>query len=124
VQPDPIHDEEKPMDWKVRKGGDEFPCPDIPTLKQWADEGRILKEDYVFNPVLGQWLYARDVAEIQANFIKAKNQSQSQDLKKIAIALAILGVVFLVLTPPFGVILLLASATCAVIHHIKAGTVI
>jgi hypothetical protein len=112
------------MEWKIKKGPDEFPCPDIPTLKQWAAEGRILKEDYVFNPVLQQWLYARDVAEIQSNFIKVKNQSQAQDLKKVAVALAILGVVFLLLAPPLGGLLLLAAATCAVIHHVKAGTVI
>ncbi|WP_306590623.1 hypothetical protein [Geothrix sp. 21YS21S-4] len=112
------------MEWKVRKGGDEYPCPDIPTLKQWATEGRILKEDYIFNPVLRQWLYARDVAEIQPNFIKTTNQAQAQHLKKVATALAILGVIFLVLSPPFGGLLLLAAATCAVVHHVKAGTVI
>lgn len=112
------------MEWKIKKGSDEFPCPDIPTLKQWAAEGRILKEDYVFNPVLGQWLYARDVAEIQANFVTTKNQAQAQDLKKIAIALAILGAVFTLLAPPLGVLLLLGAATCAVIHHVKAGTII
>jgi hypothetical protein len=116
--------EEDPMEWKIRKGADEYPCPDIPTLKLWAAEGRILKEDYVFNPILGQWLYARDVAEIQANFVEIKKQSQAQDLKKVAMALGILGVVFLVLSPPFGGLLILAAVICAVIHHVKAGTVI
>jgi hypothetical protein len=83
-----------------------------------------LKEDYIFNPVLGQWLYARDVAEIQPNFVKVKNQGQAQDLKNIAIALGVLGAVFLVLSPPLGVLLVLGGAACAVMHHVKAGTVI
>lgn len=112
------------MEWKIRKGSDEFPCPDIPTLKQWAFEGRILKEDYIFNPVLGQWLYARDVAEIQPHFTRSQNQAQAQDFKRIAIALAILGVLFLLLAPPFGGLLLLGSVVCVVIHHAKAGTII
>ena len=112
------------MEWKVLKEGQEYLCPDSVTLKEWAAAGRIQREDYIFNPILGQWLYARDVAEVQGSFAAIQKQGQAGQLKKIAIALGILGLVFLVMVPAFGCLLLIGAGVCGVMHHVKAGTVI
>lgn len=116
--------ERYPMTWKVKRGQDEFPCPDIPTLKQWASEGRVVVDDYVFNPVLSQWLYAKDVAEIQGIFGKQVKVAKSETAKRAAIGFAIAGGLLLLIAAPLGGLCLLASVVCIVIHHVQAGTVV
>ena len=53
------------MTWKLKRVRKEIAIDNVATLKQWAAEGRILREDYLYNPVLEQWLYAKDTVEIQ-----------------------------------------------------------
>ena len=53
------------MDWKLKQGSQETAIDGVATLKRWTTEGRIQRDDYVFNPVLGKWLYAKDTVEIQ-----------------------------------------------------------
>jgi hypothetical protein len=48
----------------IRVGEHEFRAPDMPTLRQWASEGRIPPESYVFHPSLQRWLHAREIAEL------------------------------------------------------------
>jgi len=40
------------------------PIPDEATLHAWASEGRFNPSDLIYHPLLGRWLYARDVLEI------------------------------------------------------------
>ena len=112
------------MTWKLKKAEEEFMCPDVATLKQWGKEGRISIDDYVFNPILNQWLYAKDVAELQGYFSQTKKQGQAKQLKSISIALGLISLPFLLLAPPFGGLLLISAAVCAVMYHVKNGTVI
>jgi hypothetical protein len=112
------------MTWKVKRGQDEYPCPDTPTLKQWASQGLIAVDDYIFNPVLNQWLYARDVAEIQGVFGKQVKAEKAKTAQNAAIGFAIVGVLFLLIAPPLGVLCFIAAVVSAVIHHVQAGTVV
>ena len=112
------------MTWKVKRGEREFECPDTTTLKRLASEGSIAVDDYVFNPVLNQWLYARDVAEIQGVFGKAAKTEKAKTAKNAGIGFAVVGVLFLLVAPPLGIVCFLAAGVCGVIHHVQAGTVV
>lgn len=56
------------MTWKVRIGDEEYPANSPEEIGNWIQEGRVRADHYVFNPVLSQWLYARDVLELQSAF--------------------------------------------------------
>lgn len=45
-------------DWIIRIGQQEFKAPDYRTLCQWYEEGRVPRNAYVYNPVLGGWKFA------------------------------------------------------------------
>ena len=90
------------MEWKVRKGDEVFTCADISTLKRWAEEGRIQQEDYVFNPVLEQWLYARDVAEVQGCFVKKGKSSEANRLNTLGLVFGVSGLLLALVVPPLG----------------------
>jgi hypothetical protein len=51
-------------EWKLKRGEQEWPIRDAEMLREWASSGRLNPDDYVFNPVLAKWVYARDVAEL------------------------------------------------------------
>lgn len=55
-------------DFFVRLGDREYRAPDIATLREWASEGRIPPESYVFHPLLQRWLHAREVAELASAY--------------------------------------------------------
>lgn len=51
-------------DWQLKRGDEVWPVADAEMLREWARNGRVLNDDYVFNPVLGQWMYAKEVGEL------------------------------------------------------------
>ena len=112
------------MPWKIKHNEEEIECPDVATLKAWATEGRVTPEDYVFNPTLNQWIYAKEAAELQGLFQKAKRTEEAGTLKKAAWGLAIVGALLFLIAPPLAGVSLLGAAICAVMHHVKAGTVV
>lgn len=109
------------MEWKVRRGSEEFACGDVAVLKQWASEGRVRREDYVFNPVLNQWLYARDAAELQPCFSPSESTQQASRLNRLGLAFGISGLVLCLLPPlmPLGGLLFLIGLVLTVAYYIK-----
>lgn len=107
------------MEWKVRKDNQEFPCCDIATLKQWARDGRIQREDYVFNPVLGQWLYARDAAELQPHFGRKERTAEASRLNGLGLAFGIGGMVVAMINAPLGGLLFVIGLVLTVAYYVK-----
>jgi hypothetical protein len=57
-------------DFIIRQAGQDFRAPDVATLRVWARERRVLRDSYIFHPVLNRWSYARDMAELEESFGK------------------------------------------------------
>lgn len=62
------HTEGASTDFIIRQAGQDFRAPDVATLRDWTREGRIVRDAYVFHPVLNRWAYARDLAELEDLF--------------------------------------------------------
>jgi len=109
------------MEWKIKRGSEEFACDSVDTLKQWASQGRICREDYVFNPVLNQWLYARDAAELQPCFSQKESTKQASRLNSLGLAFGITGMVLCLLPPlmPLGGLLFLIGLVLTVAYYVK-----
>jgi|SRR5581483_4697730 len=54
--------------WKLRRNNAEMPIGGTGELQQLVRDGKVLESDYVWNPILEKWLYARDVAEVAQLF--------------------------------------------------------
>jgi len=52
-------------EWKVKRDETEFTVENTQMLRDWAKQGLIAPTDYVYNPTLQRWMYAREVAELQ-----------------------------------------------------------
>lgn len=107
------------MNWIVRRGDQEFPCESIDLLKQWTREGRVIREDYVYNPVLQQWLYARDAAELQPLFGRAQKVDEAKRLNGLGLAFGIGGILVSWVHPPFGVLLFVVGLVLTVGYYVK-----
>jgi hypothetical protein len=114
------------MIWEVKHGDTHYSCPDVETLKGDADFGRIRPEDYVLNPVLNHWIYAKDVVELQWIFASKVNARKSKQLNKTGFILGFVGVVLYFLIPQsgLGAGCLLGALGCGIMAHIKASTII
>jgi uncharacterized membrane protein len=64
-------------EWKIRRGDSEWPVESVAMLQDWARAGRIIGSDYIFNPVLGKWMYAADVLELRSQLAQAPNTGGS-----------------------------------------------
>jgi uncharacterized RDD family membrane protein YckC len=51
-------------EWIVQRGEQQFPVPDVATLKQWVTTGNITPGDRIWHPVSGAWTSAAQVPEI------------------------------------------------------------
>lgn len=65
-----LHPSVPSNDFIIRQAGQDFRAPDVATLRVWAREGRVLRDSYIFHPVLNRWAYARDMAELEESFGK------------------------------------------------------
>lgn len=59
--------------YKVKRGEVEYSAASLAELRQWALSGRVAPSDYVFNPTLGRWTYAREMQELRESFPAGKN---------------------------------------------------
>jgi hypothetical protein len=105
-------------EWKIKRGDEEFSAADLETLKKWAKQGRVKPEDYVLNPVLEEWMYARDAAELEGIFSKQKDKSSASQLNRVSWLLGLLGLLMLVVFPPAGVVLLIIAVVTSAIYHV------
>lgn len=60
-------------EWKMKRGDTEYPATSLAELRQWALKGNLVGSDYVFNPTLSKWMYARELEELKASFPAGKN---------------------------------------------------
>lgn len=56
-----------PPTW-VRIGGSSYPVADVATLRAWAREGRLGRDDLVWEAGASQWIPARDVQDLRSEF--------------------------------------------------------
>jgi hypothetical protein len=106
-------------DWKVRRDKEEWPAPDAAMIRQWAELGKVLPSDYVYNPVLDKWMYAREVAEISGVFESKKARSDLENLNKSSMGLGCLGFLLLLLFWPAGVVVLIIAIAMSAWYHVK-----
>lgn len=86
--------------YKMKRGDKEYPAQSLAELRQWALKGNLVGSDYVFNPTLGKWTYAREMEELKASFPASKN---GNTLVAVGAVLILLGA----LIPKAGLFLLL-----------------
>ena len=106
-------------EWKVRRGEQEWPADDAATLRAWAESGKIVGSDYVFNPILQKWVYASEIAEINDIFANRKEKTDLEKLNKSSLGLGCLGVLLLFLFWPAGVVVLVIAIAMSAWYHIK-----
>jgi hypothetical protein len=109
------------MNWKHRRDSQETTIDSVATLKQWATEGRIQRDDYVFNPVLEQWLYAKDTVEIQGLFNTKEKVKEAGRLNTLGLTFGIAGLIIGLIPPlmPLGGLLLLIGIVLTIAYYIK-----
>lgn len=49
----------------LRRDGRDYQAPDLETMRQWAQDGRVLPTDMVFSPRYQSWYRARDLRELR-----------------------------------------------------------
>jgi Protein of unknown function (DUF3592)/GYF domain 2 len=57
--------ERQPYLWRARINGTEYPAQDFETLRQWAQQGRLGRDDSVWDPHASEWKLSRDIAELR-----------------------------------------------------------
>lgn len=111
--------------WKMRRGDDEYPVESVDALRAWAAEGRIAADDYVYNPILDKWMYAKEVAEFGGVFHPGR--TQAREGCGIGILLMIVGGVAGVIFHPLvgGFIALVGAIVLivAIVQAIRAPTI-
>ena len=105
--------------WKVRRGNDEFPVDGVETLKQWANLGRIAESDYIYNPILGRWMYARELAEIAGYFQRKEEVAKNENLNRTSWGLGCLGLLVCFFFWPAGLVLIIIAIVMSAFYHVK-----
>jgi hypothetical protein len=102
-------------DWQIKRGEQVFLAPDIATLQQWTQEGRVLPGDYVFNPILQRWMYASELAELRAAWHGNTTSSAKARGCAAAIALGLLALMFVMWRmPAIGLALFIGAVAASV----------
>lgn len=81
----------RPERWLIRRGTDQFDCPDIDTLKGWWAAGRIAPHDLVFHSSFGSWKAARDVEALRGS---TASSTVSRTTRQVP-AIALIPIIFL-----------------------------
>lgn len=110
--------------WMVRRGDEKFPVRGIAQLQEWARAGRILPSDYVFNPVLTRWMYARDAAELAPIFAESGRQERaSRGTSKAGLGLLFGGIVIgYIIWWPAGIITSVVGVLVIVAHALSRSS--
>jgi hypothetical protein len=106
-------------EWKIRRGEDEFSAPDAATLQQWAASGNLAASDYVLNPILQQWMYARDLAELAGVFGMQAEQKRVSEMNRMSWGVGALGLLTLLVFPPAGVVLIIIALCMSAYATVK-----
>lgn len=106
-------------EWRIKRGDEQFVAPDLPTLQAWAKSQRVRPDDYVFNPTLQNWMYARDAAELQSIFAATLSRGAAEHYNKVSFGMGCLGVLLLFLFWPAGVIVLIIALILSALYYVK-----
>jgi len=71
-------------EWKIKRRADELPVGDTAALKALARQGKLRPGDYVLNPVLQQWMYARDAAELEGIFVSQSSNAKAPQYNRLS----------------------------------------
>ena len=87
--------------WKTRQpDGAEQTIGTLAALKEWASAGRIVKTDYVWNPIVQRWQLAADTIELTGIVGGVRGVSSQRHLFGCALAMLLFGVIGAVLFNP------------------------
>jgi hypothetical protein len=109
--------------WLLKRGSEEYPIPGGPEeLQRWAIAGKVRAEDYVYNPVLEKWMYARDTAEVAGILQNMTKGAATRSGCGLGILLMILGGVIGLLSPTFGGLIALVGLVVCIAAVVKSST--
>lgn len=106
---EPMADSSVPAEWTICRNRSVFPVPDNATLERWTEQGRVRSDDYLVNHALDVCVQAREVAELDAIFRKAR----ARVLSRISRALACCALVLGWMAPLFGTFILMSAIGAA-----------
>lgn len=108
--------------YRLKRGEQEFQVRGgIARLQEAARLGRVVPSDYVYNPVLERWMYARDMAELQGQLGAVAAQKESKQGHRTAWMLFLLSILCGLLINQFvGVVLFIVAIVVAVMASAKA----
>jgi hypothetical protein len=66
-------------DFWISQDGQQYRAPDVPTLRRWAEEGRVRPDGHVHDPGLQRWIAAREHPGLQGAFAPSTVSTQSAD---------------------------------------------
>jgi hypothetical protein len=89
-------------EWKLRRNDQEYPVGNVEMLRSWTLQGNVAESDYVYNPVLQRWMYARELAEIADIF---HNRQRPVQPAKGGTSLATIGCAAVLLIVMIGVVM-------------------
>jgi hypothetical protein len=105
-------------EWKVKRGNEDLAVGDTAELKSMAKTGQIKPDDYVLNPVLQQWMYARDAAELEGIFASKASNTKAQQYNRLSFGLGFLGLLLLFAFPFAGVVVLIAAIGLSIMYYV------
>lgn len=107
--------------YRLKRGEQEYQIRGLARLQEAARIGRVVPSDYVFNPVLERWMYARDMAELQGQLGAVAAQKESKQGHRTAWMLFLLSILCGLLINQFvGVVLFIVAIVVAVMASAKA----
>jgi uncharacterized Zn finger protein (UPF0148 family) len=108
--------------FRVKRGAQEIELPSIEALRHDVQEGIIKLTDYVYNPILEKWMYARELAELEDIVKIQESSSQANQYNKTSWIFAGFGLLLLFIFPPAGGVLLIIGVILAVMYYVKKGS--
>ena len=91
----------------------ELPLPPGLTLKQCAERGRILSDDYIFDRTVNTWVRAEDLAELRF-FFRTRTLRRTTRFTEV---LLVAGMLSFLLAPVFAELVLMAALAFAIVAN-------
>lgn len=105
--------------YRLRRGETDFDVPNLETLREWARAGPIAPTDYVYNPTLERWVYARELGELEGELGTSKKAESAKGLNKAALACFVAALVTALWAPGVSGLLFLAALVLLIVNYAK-----
>lgn len=103
--------------WKIRRGDTEYPVAGVDQLREWAAAGNVGPDDYVWNPILEKWMYARDTAEVGPILTRRKSSGGM----KLGVLMILFGILLAIIEPFLGSVLFVIGIIVAIVAYAKGA---